>query len=82
MGHTNPLILSLSNKHSSCCKERGRKHKPFRIAQLPDDISFDDAIEQLEVLRRIEHGLSQADRGGVVDHDELMDELLGIDEND
>lgn len=52
------------------------------VETLPDDVSYDDAIEQLEVLRRIERGLAQADRGEVIDHDELMDELLGIDEND
>ena len=52
------------------------------VESLPDDVSYDDAIERLDLLRRIELGLAQADRGEVVDHDELMDALLSLDEND
>ena len=46
------------------------------VQQLPDDISFDDAIERFDVLLRIEQGIAQADRGEVVGHDEVMRQLL------
>ena len=52
------------------------------VESLPDDVSYDDAIERLDLLRRIEFGLAQADRGEVVDHDEFMEELMSLDEND
>ena len=52
------------------------------VESLPDDVSYDDAIERLDLLRRIELGLAQADRGEVVDHDEFMEELMSLDEND
>ena len=49
------------------------------VESLPDDVSYDDAIERLDLLRRIELGLAQADRGEVVDHDEFMEELMSLD---
>jgi len=53
------------------------KQKILALAQqFPDDISFDDAIERLDLLRRIEHGLAQADRGEGIEHDEFMRQLL------
>ena len=51
------------------------------VQQLPDDVSFDDVIEQLEVLRRIEHGLAQAERGEGIEHNEFMRQLLAKDED-
>jgi len=50
------------------------------LQRLPDDIDYDRAIESIFVLRRIEVGLQQADRGEGTDHEEFMRELLGDDE--
>lgn len=50
------------------------------LQRLPDDIDYDRAIESIYVLRRIEIGLQQADRGEGTDHEEFMRELLGDDE--
>lgn len=47
------------------------------IEQLPDDATFDQAIEKLNLLRKIEIGLAQADRGEVVDHAEIKRRFLG-----
>ena len=45
------------------------------IQRLPDDASYEDAIERLSYLRSIEIGIAQADVGDVMDHDEFMAEL-------
>jgi predicted transcriptional regulator len=45
------------------------------IERLDDDVSIDNVIERLYVLRKIEIGLQQADSGDVMDHDEFMKEL-------
>lgn len=45
------------------------------IQRLPDDASYEDAIERLSLLRSIEIGIAQADAGDVMDHDEFMAEL-------
>ena len=50
------------------------------LQQLPDDIDYDRAIENIIVLRKIELALEQADRGEVIEHDDLMRELLNDDE--
>jgi predicted transcriptional regulator len=50
------------------------------LQRLPDDIDYDRAIESIMVYRKIEIGLEQADRGEVIEHEELMRELLGEDE--
>ncbi len=49
------------------------------IAQLPDDVSVDQAIEKLYLLGKIESGLRQADNGDVMDHDEFKQNILGSD---
>ena len=45
------------------------------IQRLPDDVSYDDAIERLRLLRSIEIGIAQADAGDVMDHEEFVAEL-------
>ena len=45
------------------------------IQSLDDDVSLEDVIDRLYLLRKIELGLEQADRGEVVEHDEFMDQL-------
>ncbi len=45
------------------------------IQSLHDDVSLDDVIDRLYLLRKIELGLAQADAGDVIEHDMFMDEL-------
>lgn len=45
------------------------------INTLGDDVSLDDVIDRLYLLRKIELGLAQADSGDVMEHDEFMAEL-------
>jgi hypothetical protein len=45
------------------------------IYSLSEDATLDDAIDRLYLLRKIELGISQADAGDVMDHDEFLNEL-------
>lgn len=45
------------------------------IESLDDDVSLDDVIHRLYLLRKIELGIAQADEGDVMEHDEFMAEL-------
>jgi len=45
------------------------------IESLDDDVSLDDVIDRLYLLRKIELGIAQADEGDVMEHDEFMAEL-------
>jgi predicted transcriptional regulator len=45
------------------------------IKTLADDVSLDDVIDRLYLLRKVEIGIAQADAGDVMEHDEFMDEL-------
>ena len=52
------------------------KEKAISLIQtLNDDVSLDDVIDRLYLLRKIELGISQADSGDVMEHDKFMDEL-------
>ncbi len=42
---------------------------------LPDNATFDDAIERLIFLAKIDKGLAQLDAGQVVDHEEVKRRL-------
>jgi hypothetical protein len=54
-----------------------RKKQILRmIAKLDEDVSYDRVIYHLTVMRKIEGGLKQAERGEGIDHDELFDRLL------
>lgn len=43
---------------------------------LPDDVTYDRVIYHLEVMRSIEVGLEQAERGEFIPHEEVFAELL------
>ncbi len=52
------------------------KEKAISLIQtLDDDVSLDDVIDRLYLLRKIELGLAQADADDVMEHDAFMDEL-------
>ena len=52
------------------------KEKAISLIQtLDDNVSLDDVIDRLYLLRKIELGIAQADAGDVMDHDAFMDEL-------
>lgn len=53
-----------------------RKQKILRmIAQLDDDVGYEHVIYHLSVMRSVEIGIEQADRGETIDHDALMAKL-------
>ncbi len=52
------------------------KDKVIQVMQsLNDDVTLDEVIDRLYLLRKIELGIAQADSGDVMDHDSFMDEL-------
>lgn len=46
------------------------------VESFPDEISVEQAIDRLYLLEKIETGLLEADAGDVIDHDDLMRELI------
>lgn len=46
------------------------------LTKLPENASFEDAMERLYFLSKIQQGLEQLDRGEVVTHDEVKRRLL------
>jgi len=46
------------------------------LEQLPPDASFEDAMERIYFLSKVQRGLEQLDRGEVVDHDEVKRRFL------
>ncbi len=52
------------------------KEKAIGLIQtLDDDVSLDDVIDRLYLLRKVEIAEQQADRDEVVEHDEFMSQL-------
>lgn len=51
------------------------------IDSLGEDVSLDDVIDRLYLLRKIELGIAQADSGDVMEHDDFMAELEREDAN-
>lgn len=48
------------------------KHRILEaLEKLPSDATYDDAIERLVLLARIEEGLAQLDAGEFVAHEEV-----------
>ena len=45
------------------------------VQRWPDDISYDEALYHVYVLKKIDAGLKDVEAGRGVDHDELFDEL-------
>jgi predicted transcriptional regulator len=46
------------------------------LEQLPADASFEDAMERIYFLSKVQRGLEQLDRGEVVEHDEVKRRFL------
>ncbi|HWP38098.1 MAG TPA: hypothetical protein VNL18_11150 [Gemmatimonadales bacterium] len=46
------------------------------LEQLPPDASFEDVMERVYFLSKIQRGLDQLDRGEVVEHDEVKRRFL------
>ena len=46
------------------------------VRALPDDATFDDAIERIVFLAKIERGIEQADAGQLTSHQDAKDRLL------
>ena len=51
------------------------------IQSLDDDVTLDDVIDRLYLLRKIELAKEQAANGEVMEHDEFMDQLEAESEN-
>ena len=52
------------------------KEKAISLIQsLRDDISLDDVIDRLYLLRKIELGIAQAEAEDLMEHDTFMKEL-------
>ncbi len=52
------------------------KEKAISVIQsLDDDVSLDDVIDRLYLLRKIELGITQADANDVMEHQQFMAEL-------
>jgi predicted transcriptional regulator len=47
------------------------------IERLPADATYEDAMERLYFLAKVERGLAAADHGDVVSHEEARRRLLG-----
>jgi predicted transcriptional regulator len=45
------------------------------LQDLPDDASFDDAIERLVFLAKVEAGLAELDAGKGIPHEEVKQRL-------
>ncbi len=45
------------------------------INSLDENVTIDDVIDRLYLLRKIEMGIAQADIGDVMEHSRFMDEL-------
>ena len=46
------------------------------LEQLPPDAGFEDVMERIYFLSKIERGLDQLDRGEVVEHEEVKRRFL------
>jgi predicted transcriptional regulator len=45
------------------------------VEDLPEDATYEDAMERLLLLAKVERGLQQADAGETVTHEEVQDRL-------
>ena len=45
------------------------------INSLDDNVTLDDVIDRLYLVRKIELGIAQADAGDVMEHEQFMAEL-------
>lgn len=51
------------------------------INSLSDDVTLDDVIDRLYLVRKIQLGIAQSDAGDVMEHEEFMAELEREDAN-
>jgi predicted transcriptional regulator len=49
------------------------------VGKLADNATMDQIIYELEVLRKIQIGLEQIEKGHFLDHNEVFEELLKSD---
>jgi predicted transcriptional regulator len=47
------------------------------IDRLPDDVSVEQAIDELYFWEKVQEGLRQADAGQLIPHEEVEREFLG-----
>lgn len=47
------------------------------IRSMPDDVTFDEAVQKLCFLAAVEEGLAQANAGELIGHEEIVREFLG-----
>ena len=74
--HRLPVFLCTSSRLISlACQLAWQEAKFGNQILLGDDISLDDAIDRLYLLRKIELGIAQADAGDVLEHDAFIKEL-------
>jgi predicted transcriptional regulator len=45
------------------------------VEELPDNTTFEEAMERIYFLYKVERGLAQADAGDVVEHDDVLREF-------
>lgn len=45
------------------------------VEDLPEDATYEDAMERLLFLAKVERGLQQADAGNTVSHAEVRDKM-------
>jgi predicted transcriptional regulator len=45
------------------------------IKELPDEASYDDIMERIYILQKIQTGLDQAEKGNLVDHGEVKKKI-------
>lgn len=45
------------------------------VQSLPDDAGFEEAMERLYLLSKVEKGLKQADQGQIISHQEAIKRL-------
>jgi hypothetical protein len=46
------------------------------VDRMPEDVTFDQAIYRMVLLKKVEIGLKQMKEGRLIDHDKLFDRLL------
>ena len=46
------------------------------VERLPEDAALEDVMERLYFLAKVARGMDAADRGEVIDHDEVRREFL------
>jgi hypothetical protein len=52
------------------------------VQKLPDDVTIDDVLNRIVLLRKIDIAIGQCDRGEVMDHDEFFKQLEEEDEKE